>query len=62
MEARGANGIAKALDAAKANAVTKNDVLIKVQPSVLWVLVWLMNRTTASEAIASGCDCRLAGF
>jgi hypothetical protein len=35
MEARGANGIAEALDAANANATSKNDVLIKVQPSAV---------------------------
>jgi hypothetical protein len=40
MEARGARGIAEAPDATNANAIRKNDVLIKAQPSAIWFLVW----------------------
>jgi hypothetical protein len=39
MEARGARGIAEALDAANARAIRKSDVLIKGQPSAIWLLV-----------------------
>ena len=39
IEARGTKGIAETLEVAKANAITKNDVLIKVQPSPPLVLV-----------------------
>ena len=40
MEVRGASGIAEALDEAKPNAIRKNDVLIKGQPSTISVVLW----------------------
>jgi hypothetical protein len=40
MEARGAKGIAEALEAANAKAIRKSDVLIKGQPSAIWFFVW----------------------
>ena len=38
MEARGARGIAEALDAANAKAIRKNEDLIKDSPSAMWFL------------------------
>lgn len=38
MAARGVSGMADALEAVKASATRKNDVLIKAQPSAIWFL------------------------
>jgi len=51
MEARGASGIAKALDADSANAIRKNDVLIKGQPSAISMLVWCRLGTSSKLAL-----------
>jgi hypothetical protein len=61
MEARGANGIAEALDAtnANANAVRENDVLIKCRPSARWLCCLAIMKQDFGEAIASVSACRL---